>query len=304
MAPIRRYLRITQFSVLEVRIYLDTPQLAESWLLNPRLDILPRVIESVRPLVLPKLREEHARAFAKGKGKGKKKGVRDVVTEDDFEVAVFMMETDTRHAVLKKQKHFKEPKNKGRAVDIDALTGNTEGDAIDVDAPALRRVESDEMEELSLSNIPDAPEVEKDAEENDDDLVETQDPNQGPDALQTLRRSGRSKRPRAASNASDSLFVSQSPESSPAFGTQPPPPKRAKSTAIDEEDEPSDNKKKMGMRTTYDGYSIYGRILCLIVKRRGDGLVMAASGKNQAGGQASMENWIASTQAPIGDGTD
>lgn len=300
MAPIRRYLRITQFSVLEVRIYLDTPQLAESWLLNPRLDILPRVIESVRPLVLPKLREEHQRAFVKGKGKGRKKGVRDVVQEDDFEVAVFMMETDTRHAVLKKQKHFKEAKIKGRRVDIDALTGNTEDDAIDVDTPVLLREGGDEMEGLSLSTIPSAPEAVKDGEEDDDDLVETQDPNQDPDDTTGLRRSGRSKRPRAASNTSDSLFVSQSPESSAAFSTQPPP-KRTKSTAIDEEEEPSDDKKKMGMHTTFDGYSIYGRILCLIVKRRGDGLAMAASGKKQAGGQASMENWIASTQAPAGE---
>lgn len=299
MAPIRRYLRITQFSVLEVRIYLDTPQLAESWLLNPRLNILPQVIESVRPLVLPKLREEHTRASAKGKGKGRKKGVRDVVTEEDFEVAVFMMETDTRHAVLKKQKHFKAPKNKGRAIDIDALTGNSTSDAIDVDAPGNLREESDDVEGLSLSNIPSAPEAEKDGE--DDDLVETQDPNQDSETSQTLRRSARSKRPRAESTASESLFVSQSPESSSAFGTQPPPQKRAKPAAADEDEEMSDDKKKMRMRTTYDGYSIYGRILCLIVKRLGDGSTMPTSGKKQAGGRASMENWIASTQAASDD---
>ncbi len=78
MAPIRRYLRITQYSVLECRIYLDNPSLAESWLLNPRNPILPRVIETVRPFVLPKLREENERS--KGKG-SKKKGVKDVVVE-------------------------------------------------------------------------------------------------------------------------------------------------------------------------------------------------------------------------------
>lgn len=77
MAPIRRYLRITKYSVLECRIYLDNPALAESWLLNSRNPILPRVIESVRPLVLPKLREERER----NKKGGKKKGVKDVVVE-------------------------------------------------------------------------------------------------------------------------------------------------------------------------------------------------------------------------------
>ena len=79
MAPLRRYLRITKYSVLECRIYLDNPALAESWLLNARDPILPRVIESVQPFVLPKLREENERA--KGKGGSKKKGVKDVVIE-------------------------------------------------------------------------------------------------------------------------------------------------------------------------------------------------------------------------------
>jgi hypothetical protein len=79
MAPIRRYLRITKYSVLEVRIYLDNPSLASSWLLHPRNPVLPRVIESVRPLVLPKLKEENARE--RSKAKGRKRGVKDVVVE-------------------------------------------------------------------------------------------------------------------------------------------------------------------------------------------------------------------------------
>ncbi len=80
MAPIRRYLRITRYSVLEVRIYLDNPALGASWLLNTRNPVLPRVIEAVRPLVLPKLREESARERGKVRG-SKKKGVKDVVVE-------------------------------------------------------------------------------------------------------------------------------------------------------------------------------------------------------------------------------
>jgi hypothetical protein len=75
MAPVRRYLRISKYSVLECRIYLDNPALAQSWLLNPRNPILPKVIESIRPLVLPKLREEKERS----KKKSKKKSVKDVV---------------------------------------------------------------------------------------------------------------------------------------------------------------------------------------------------------------------------------
>lgn len=78
MAPLRRYLRITKYSVLECRIYLDDPALAHSWLLNPRDPVLPRVIESVRPLVLPKLREERERSRKKST---KKRGIKDTVTE-------------------------------------------------------------------------------------------------------------------------------------------------------------------------------------------------------------------------------
>lgn len=78
MAPLRRYLRITKYSVLECRIYLDNPALAQSWLLNPRDPVLPRVIESVRPLVLPKLREERERSRKKST---KKRGIKDTITE-------------------------------------------------------------------------------------------------------------------------------------------------------------------------------------------------------------------------------
>lgn len=79
MAPIRRYLRISKYSVLECRIYLSNPALAQSWLLNPRNPVLPRVIESVRPLVLPKLREERERS--RNKRSARKKGIKDVVEE-------------------------------------------------------------------------------------------------------------------------------------------------------------------------------------------------------------------------------
>jgi len=57
----------------------------------------------------------------------------------------------------------------------------------------------------------------------------------------------------------------------------------------------------MLLNTTYDGFSIYGRILCLVVKRRGTG-----KGKELVGGagQAMMEEWIASTQIAEGQMMD
>ena len=75
MAPVRRYLRITAKTVLEVRIYLDNPADTYRWLLNPRDPALPRIITAVRPLVLPKLREENENA----RKAGKRKGIKDVV---------------------------------------------------------------------------------------------------------------------------------------------------------------------------------------------------------------------------------
>lgn len=78
MAPVRRYLRISKHSVLECRIFLENPADESRWLLRPKDPALPRVVEAIRPLVLPKLREENERA----KGKGKKKNrVKDVVSK-------------------------------------------------------------------------------------------------------------------------------------------------------------------------------------------------------------------------------
>lgn len=76
MAPIRRYLRITKYSVLECRIYIENPS-DTRWLLNPRDDVLPRVFAAIRPLVLPKLREENERRWARKKSKVTK----DVIAE-------------------------------------------------------------------------------------------------------------------------------------------------------------------------------------------------------------------------------
>ena len=52
-----------------------------------------------------------------------------------------------------------------------------------------------------------------------------------------------------------------------------------------------DDKKKLGFKTTYEGFSIWGWVLCLIVERKG------GPGKKEAGNaQALMQEWIASTQ--------
>ena len=78
MAPIRRYLRISKYSVLECRIYLDNPA-DTRWLLDPRDPVLRRIFTLIKPLVLPKLREENERA----KARKKSNPVKDVIAEGD-----------------------------------------------------------------------------------------------------------------------------------------------------------------------------------------------------------------------------
>ncbi|CAG8960420.1 hypothetical protein HYFRA_00008138 [Hymenoscyphus fraxineus] len=268
MAPIRRYLRITKYSVLECRIYVENPALAESWLLNSRNPVLPRVIESVRPLVLPKLREENERSRAKG---GRKKGVKDVVAGEDFEVSIFLTEMSTRHSLLTKHKHFRETKPKQLISNSQKLTGNSNDDAIEVDdIPPIQREDSEDDGLDALHEIPLVAEADADSLFVGEDV--------GP------RTSKRSR----ASIQSDSQ-----PES---LSESEPSTKRRKDTENDSA-EFADDKKKMAMDVSYEGFSIYGRVLCLVVKRKDN------KGKRPAtdGSHAMMEEWITATQMPPPD---
>lgn len=68
--------------MLEVRIHLDQPS-NTSWLLEGGNAALPRIIAAVRPLILPKLREEFERGAGGGGGKAaaKNRPAKDVVAE-------------------------------------------------------------------------------------------------------------------------------------------------------------------------------------------------------------------------------
>lgn len=98
----------------------------------------------------------------------------------------------------------------------------------------------------------------------------------------------------------EGLFLSDDSASSDASGnTQlPPRSKRQKAAATttptgNADGGVEDEKKKLALNTTYDGYAIYGRILCLIVKRRG---VVRGKEVVAGTGQAVMEEWVRSTQ--------
>ncbi|KAI0178967.1 hypothetical protein GGR52DRAFT_283428 [Hypoxylon sp. FL1284] len=330
MAPIRRYLRITKYSVLECRIYLDNPALAHTWLLNPRNPVLPRVIESVRPLVLPKLREERERSR---KRSTKKKGIKDVVVEDDFEVSIFLTETSTRHALLTKHKHFHDTTQTKLTSNSGRLVGASNEAPIDVDAaaelaPAIPLEESDDDVDpaAALAAIP--------------AIDEETDAATGTSSGRRPKRARRNTEAEAAAGADrggedqgdsevemvsdreseeddddDGLFVHEDADDD--AGTRPPPAKRRRGAAAAEGDSAEDDdKKKLAMDISYEGFSIYGRVLCLVVKRRegsigggpqqqlappsARGNRTAAAAMKPGGGQAMMENFIISTQVPAG----
>ncbi|KAH7256470.1 hypothetical protein BKA59DRAFT_73809 [Fusarium tricinctum] len=274
MAPVRRYLRISKYSVLECRIYLDNPALAQSWLLNPRNPILPKVIESIRPLVLPKLREEKERS----KKKSKKKSVKDVVVSDEFEVSIFLTETSTRHSLLYKTKHFRDKLPLKMESNSSKLIGETDSIPVDVDdeyrAPVLQEEDDDEVR---LADIP---------------IAET-----------TTRRS---KRQRGMLNpGQDDDEASEEDETASAIeidsDTEAPPHKRHRAQENDGLDG-GDDKKKLAMDVSYEGFAIYGQVLCLVVKKRASAAPSSVGGaKGRPEGQAMMENWISSTQMPVGE---
>lgn len=59
-----------------------------------------------------------------------------------------------------------------------------------------------------------------------------------------------------------------------------------------------EDKKKLLFNTTYDGFNIWGFILCLLVERKGT-MTKPLSGGGTGGGsaQALMEEWISTQQA-------
>ena len=272
MAPIRRYLRITKYSVLEVRIYPEKPS-DTPWLLSTRDPVLSRVIEEVRPKVLPKLREENENA--KKKGGKKKKRIRDVASQEDFEVVMFLTEGLTRHSLITKQKQFtKKPKIQSTSNKLTGWLNNSENP-------------------ITLEDNDDAPEGLREEVEDDPALGD----------IPELTENGKRKKYDEQED-DDPLFVSSDDEGT--FQTQRvAPSKRRKGTKrqanrVDREEEAEteadveDDKKKLALNTTYDGFSIYGRILCLIVKRKGKKTAQSALGA-PVGGSQMMEHWV-STQ--------
>lgn len=239
---------------------------------------------------------------------------------DDFEVSIFLTETNTRHSLLFKHKHFRDTTQTKLTSNSSKLTGASREAAINVDEhaqasaeiPVVLREEGD-SDAVALQNIPAINEVK---------TITAPTGSSSAMRIRKRRRGRSSALPRDddddgsqhnteepdSDEEEDGLFVSDE-ESHDSAGA-PPPAKRRKDTAAGEHDEDQrDDKKKLAMDISYEGFSIYGRVLCLVVKKRNGGSATgrntsARTGRGKAahstapGGQAVMENWITSTQIP------
>lgn len=183
---------------------------------------------------------------------------------DEFEVSIFLTETSTTHSLLTKQKSFADkPRIKSNSSKITSYT-NTSDNPINVDESEVPRVlQEEDAEEVSLNDIPEAGGGHKRGHDDD-----------------------------------DAISVGSSDEE--PFQTQRVPrAKRKKVADVVPEDAAGDDKKKMSLSTAYEGFSIYGRVLCLIVKRKG---VKKTATSGHTSGSQMLENWVSTQAAQDGMG--
>lgn len=238
-------------------------------------------------------------------------------------MSIFLTETSTRHSLLYKHKHFRDTTQTKLTSNSSKLMGESRDAPVDVDEAAaeavpILREEDDEYDGvIALHDIPTL---------NQD---ETAGAGAGaPRRVSKRRRGGNTARTAGGGDDDDDYeqntaevsvisdededpFVSQDEGEDLDTGSRPAKRRRQAASAAEHETG-RDDKKKLGMDISYEGFSIYGRVLCLVVKRRGDGVGNKGKGVAAAGGghgsrdglsgapagQAMMENWITSTQMP------
>lgn len=232
-------------------------------------------------------------------------------------MSIFLTETDTRHSLLHKRKLFRDKIQTRLTSNSSKLMGASQDEPIDVedqypqgvaggDAPILRE-EDEDQDVINLTDIPMRDETGADSESANRRPKRRRPREQGQEAERSSDDGGEVEVIDSDSSA-DNLFVDDGESEGSDAGINQPPPKRRKDKAADKGDTAErDDKKKMAMDISYEGFAIYGRVLCLVVKRRVDGggrggtSAVPSSNKSQTGrpgGQAMMENWIASTQLP------
>lgn len=202
---------------------------------------------------------------------------------DDFDVSIFLTELSTPHSILTRQKLF-DPKTERIKSNSGKMTG-TRDDPMNIDEGegVLLREERQEEGKVDLGDIPPAAAA------------------AAAEAEIEAEAGGRQEKLFVSDSEDDDDLDNSGSDDEDGFQTQAAPPKRPKAsntTSLTNPTESKDDKKKMGLKTSYDGFRIYGRILCLVVKRKGGrGAVEGGAGGGGGGGKGKemMEQFI-STQ--------
>lgn len=164
------------------------------------------------------------------------------------------------------------------------LMGETNDNPVDVDAgsDALILQEDDSDEEGGgLASVPAAP--------------------------RTTRQRGKHRS--VPQGADDDFLASEDDDAPSAIDVDSDSDVDVDVDANDNADAAGDEKKKMAMDVSYEGFAIHGRVLCLVVRKRNSPNNQRAAARGttsgtgtvQPAGQAKMENWITSTQIPVGE---
>lgn len=241
-------------------------------------------------------------------------------------MSIFLTETSTRHSLLYKHKHFRDTTQTKLTSNSSKLTGASREAPIDVEVSgqaaeeaAIVREEDADDDAVALFDIPTM----------DEDETTPARVGSPPSMRSSKRRRGRGARlpgeegvDSAEHDAEvlisddgeeegqdgDDLFVADDDSDGSAAAAAPPAKRRKDAARPAEHEAQRDDKKKLAMDIRYEGFSIYGRVLCLVVKKRGGpstgrnapAKAGRSTGQSAApgGGQAVMENWITSTQMP------
>lgn len=188
---------------------------------------------------------------------------------------MFLTETTTRHSLLTKKKHFRDKLPARMQSNSNKLIAESDQAPVDVDdVPVLREDSDDEGGPSRLADIP---------------LAQPRSLRKRPN--RSTEEKGSEEQPE------DEAIEIDSDE-------EEPPHKRTRGLGDYGADE--DEKKKLAMDISYEGFAIYGRVLCLVVRKRdnatqGNRKGNEAAANEKLDGQAKMENWITSTQMPAGE---
>lgn len=237
-------------------------------------------------------------------------------------MSIFLTETDTRHSLLHKQKLFRDKVQTKLTSNSSKLVGASREAPVDVDAAApqdaaeadvpILREEDEDQGAINLADIPAIGETAAELESANRRPKRRRRGmaaarGQGEEADRTSDNDGDVAADETDSSADASFAEDGGSDDSDAAIGEPPPKRRRDKAAAGVTEENQDDKKKMAMDISYEGFAIYGRVLCLVIKRRDSGgrgggaSAVPSSTKPQTGrpgGQAMMENWIASTQLP------